>query len=98
MTRRLLNLRLLPLFLTLSLPRGHLVSASTSYRCICDKCGRELKGSGSEPSMLDISFAINDEVAAEMGESRVESENGKKLYVTQFRSLLLVKKRRVSGQ
>lgn len=93
MTRRLLNLRLLPLFLTLSLPRGHLVSASTSYRCICDKCGRELKGSGSEPAMRDFSFAINDEVAAaEMGESHVESENGKKLYVTQFRSLLLVKK------
>lgn len=68
MTRRLLNLRHRPLFLTLSLPRGHLVSASTSYRCICDKCGRDLKGSGSESSMRDFSFAINGEVAAEMGD------------------------------
>lgn len=56
-----------------------MVSASTSYRCICDKCGRELKGSGSESSMRHFSFAINGEVAAEMGESHVESENGKKL-------------------
>lgn len=75
-----------------------MVPASTSYRCICDKCGCELKGSGSKPAMCDFSFAINGEVAAEMGESHVESENGKKLYVTPFRSLLMVKKRRVSGQ
>lgn len=37
--------------------------------------------------MRDFSFAMNGEVAAEMGESHVESENGKK-----FRSLLVVKK------
>lgn len=44
--------------------------------------------------MRDFSFAINGEVAAEMGESHVESENGKKLYVTPFRSLLMVKKKK----